>query len=97
LAARKSRETLSLVWLSLATATPVVQAKRPLPFRSFAHHVGVRSGLAKARENQIRLPGAGTEALLVVVVGFGEPPLMLVINPGLRARDFESLWRTVET
>jgi hypothetical protein len=44
----------------------------------------------------IRLPGREEKLLLVVVVGFGPEPLLLLTNLVGRARDSESLWRIVE-
>ena len=40
----------------------------------------------------IRLPGREEKLWLVVIVGFGEQPIMLLTNLKLRARDSENLW-----
>src|SRR5208337_1566269 len=44
----------------------------------------------------IRPPGRREKMLLVVVVGFGQEPLMLLTNLVARAQDSESLWWIVQ-
>ena len=72
------------------------------PLRHQARVVKIDKGQEKSYDlrygaEPIRLTKRAEKLWLVVIAGFGEQPIMLLTNLKLRARDSESLWRTVET